>query len=190
MRLGNALPRLRRKKWVRLLECCFYQGAKRTGMRLIHYSIQTNHLHLIIEAGSARALSRGMQGLAIRIAKRINLELGRRKGQVFADRYHHRLLKTPSEVRAALCYVLNNARRHGIDADRSWLDPYSSAQYFDGWRGIRIKPPPKEAPVVAADTWLLTTGWRRRGLLQTDETPGPAARNAKGRSSRRTLDHN
>src|SRR5438105_4593367 len=63
------------------------EAAVRFGARIVHYSIQGNHLHLIVEAESRAALSRAMQGLSIRLARRLNRRAGRR-GAVFADRYH------------------------------------------------------------------------------------------------------
>lgn len=99
--------------------------------RLIHFSVQTDHLHLIVEADGSEQLRRGMQGLAIRLARGINRVLGR-KGRVWADRFHARLLRTPREVRNALVYVLQNIRKHLRGA--RGLDPLSSARWFDGWR--------------------------------------------------------
>jgi hypothetical protein len=134
---------------------------------LIHYSIQSNHLHLIAEAKDRRALWRGLQGLLVRIAKNLN-KLWSRKGSVFADRYHHRILKTPREVRSALRYVLLNARRHGVRL--AGIDFYSSSEWFDGWRpSIRETRP---TIIMRARTWLLKKGWRRHGLIGIDEAVG------------------
>src|SRR5688572_25933590 len=83
-----------------------------TSFRLIHFAILSNHLHLIVEAEETRALSRGLKGLAIRIAWAVNRAMGRKRGKVFSDRYHGRVLKTPRETNAALLYVMNNYRRH------------------------------------------------------------------------------
>jgi len=49
----------------------------------------------------------------IRVAKGLN-KLWARRGKVFADHYHDRILRTPREVRNALCYVLHNAKKHGL----------------------------------------------------------------------------
>jgi putative transposase len=80
-------------------------------VRLIEFSVLGNHLHLIVEAENSRSLSRGMQGLNIRIAKALNRVL-RRSGRVFDDHYHSHLLKTPREVLHAIRYVLRNALHH------------------------------------------------------------------------------
>jgi hypothetical protein len=132
-----------------------------------------NHLHLLVEAHDGLALARGIQGLSIRMARALNRLLGRR-GRVLADRYHARALRTPLEVRRALAYVLNDARWHGIVGPKAaarWLDPYSSAGSFDGWRRASASSD-ATAPVAAARTWLLRIGWRRHGLLDPSYVPG------------------
>ena len=143
--------------------------------RVVQFSVQDNHLHLLVEATDQRALTRGMRGLAVRAAQRINRALGRR-GQVFSERYHARELTRPRAVRHALVYILQNHRKHG--ASLAWLDSRSSAATFDGWRPdvlldvARAGPRDTEPPaVVKGTTWLVTTGWRRAGLLGLDESP-------------------
>ena len=155
------------------------------GFRIIDWSIQGNHLHLIVEADSNAQLSRGMQGFCIRVAKGLN-RLAGRKGTVFTERYYVRLLKTPAEVRNARAYVINNFRRHAAQAghtvDRIWTDPYSSSAWFDGWRDLprivvrdaRIERE-EPRPVVEPESWLLRVGWRRRGLVRVDEIPAATA---------------
>src|SRR4051812_5153542 len=121
LRAAPGLPSLRKRALRRVLFAAFGAGSERFGFRLVHFSVQSNHLHLVCEADDEGALCRGMQGLSIRIAKRLNRALGRR-GRFFSDRYHARALKTPREVRNALAYVLNNARKHGISGSRRWID--------------------------------------------------------------------
>ncbi len=137
---------------------------------MVHFSVQGDHVHLIVEAHDKVALSSGLRGLSIRAARALNRAAGR-SGRIWADRYHARDLATPREVRHALCYVLHNGRKHGRQIRSA--DPCSSARWFDGWRDhapifdFATDPP----PVVRPRTWLLTTGWRRRGLLRLDEMP-------------------
>ena len=147
----------------------------------MHYSLQGNHAHLVVEARNRAALGRGMMAIGARLARAINRVFGL-SGRVFADRYHLRILKTPREVRAVLRYVLLNARRHAQKLRKVVrLDPASSARWFDGWR--RHAPyaaaadcssgtNPRAAPVARARTWLLATGWRRHGLLDPADVPG------------------
>ncbi len=139
--------------------------------RVVHFCIEGNHLHFIVEADDNRALSEGMQGLTVRLAKGLNRMMGRH-GRVFADRFHSHVLETPAEVRNALAYVLLNHRSHlariGAPALAS-LDRFSSAATFDGWRD---GPPPQSLTVTSRpNTWLLRTGWKRRGLISTTERP-------------------
>jgi REP element-mobilizing transposase RayT len=148
---------------------------RRKSFRVVHFSIQRDHMHLIVEASSKRALSTGMQGLASRLARRIN-RTRRRRGTVFSERYHARALATPLEVRRAIAYVLTNVVKHPElipdlgTATVDGIDPCSSARWFDGWE--RPPPPdPKPAPTAAPATWLLRTGWRRHGLVSRDERP-------------------
>ena len=131
----------------------------------------------MVEADSNAALHRGMTGLLVRMARRLN-RAGARRGQVFPDRYHHRVLSTPRQVRSGLCYVLNQALgvgRGAVALDTAQADPCSSAAYFDGWaRGVRKSlPPPDEGPppVAAPRSWLLATGWRSLGLVAVGEAP-------------------
>jgi len=132
-------------------------------------------MHLIVEADSARALGRGMQGFTIRVAKGLNGLVGR-KGAVFTERYHSHVLKTPSEVRRARAYVIGNFKRHakerGEKLPRHFVDAHSSWAWFDGWRDLpayleRRAEKERAGPRVAAQAkgWLLTSGWRRRGLV-------------------------
>ena len=142
--------------------------------RVVEYSVQFDHLHLIVEAEDERALSRWLKGLFVRIARGLN-KLWKRVGNVFPDRFHARILATPRAVRIALVYVLGNGRKHG-----SWggsgPDVYSSGPSFDGWRAT----PNSSMSAVSsprflerARTWLLSVGWRRHGLIDPREHPRP-----------------
>ncbi len=183
MSLLEGLPALRRKAEHGALKTCFTAACERRGFRIVHYSVQTNHLHLIVEARDRETLVRGLQGLSIRVAKALNKVWGRR-GTVFADRYHDHVLRTPREVRSALAYVLNNARRHrrrstamtGDGRRVTCPDPYSSGWWFDGWKErFTVKGlEGASRPVAAGRTWLLNVGWRRHGLVRLDEVPAHA----------------
>jgi REP element-mobilizing transposase RayT len=110
-RLVRRLPSARRPSLFRAIRRAFNAGREAFGGRLCHFSVQKDHLHLIVEAANREALSRALQALAIRIARAINRVLGR-TGKVFADRYHMRILRTPTEVKNALRYVLDNRWKH------------------------------------------------------------------------------
>jgi hypothetical protein len=123
-------------------------------------------------ARNRATLFRGLQGLAIRLAKAVNRALGR-TGKVWGDRYHARALTTPREVRNALVYVLTNWQKHERRA--MGIDPASSGVYFTGWAGGTIHHGGTR-PVAYARTWLLRVGWRRYGPLSIDEQPAPSTR--------------
>jgi len=185
LRLLPEITRLRRRDQHREIRHALARVAHRDDCRICQYSIQGNHLHLIVEPGTKRGLSLGMIAFKTSCARRLNGVVGRR-GRVFADRYHARYLTSPAQVRRALCYVLNNWRRHGEHrAHPEWrTDPFSSADFFDGWTESQDRPRPKRPrpwwlgpeetpPVADARFWLLTTGWRMYGTIGTRETPGP-----------------
>jgi hypothetical protein len=139
----------------------------------VHYSVLSNHLHLMVEADDRKRLSRGMQSLLIRIAKRLN-KAWKRKGRVFADRFFEHALRVPREVRNALVYVLNNARKHGAWHDWSSPDPFSSGRWYDGWSDFAADTIDSlSRPVSAAMTWLLTRGPLRFGAFSVASLPGP-----------------
>lgn len=139
------------------------------GFRVAHFSLQNDHIHLIVEAADTDHLTRGVQGLAIRLARAINRALVV-TGRVWGDRYHARALRTPREVRIAIVYVLMNAKKHLRAAPA--LDAMSSAPWFDGFRHPHLAQASNDTPpVVAARTWLGATGWRRCGLIRIDEAP-------------------
>ena len=165
---------MRRVQARSVLKGAFKAGSDRFGFRLVEYSIQSNHLHLLVEAKDREALSRGMKGLLVRVAKGLN-RLWQRKGSVFSDRYHDRILRTPQEVRSALVYVLNNARRHGVRL-KTALDAFSSGPWFEGWsRPVpRRERPEAGSPLARARTWLLRVGWEIHGRLRWGEKPAGA----------------
>ncbi len=180
MRVRPGVPSLRTVALVRAIERSFAAACARPGFRLVHYSLQGNHAHLIVEARDRQFLGRGMKAIAGRIARAVN-RVARRRGKVFADRYHLRLLPTPREAHHALRYVLLNARHHlGAASVRkradARVDPASSGRWFDGWNAIHASggntAPSTPYPVARAKTWLLRIGWRRHGLLHPADVPG------------------
>lgn len=151
--------------------------------RVVEFSVQGDHVHLIVEAETRMALIEGVRGLCIRLARATNRLLGRR-GRFFEGRWHGRALTSPRAARNALVYVLGNFRKHGHAAS-SAIDAFSSAPYFREFLEFpgtaphtqhpavipRALAPPPQAPIVAARTWLLRTGWKRRGQISISERP-------------------
>jgi hypothetical protein len=184
LRLVDAVANVRR--WRVFAEIVAAIAAShRDGFRVIEFSVQDGHLHLITEASGTKTLSDGVRALSIRIARAVNRVLNRR-GRVFADRFHTRALTSLREVRNALVYVLQNARKHfeqrGVTLHRDWLDRFSSAAFFSGWNDPSMKAAlalqeawrssgVMRSPTRKAGTWLLQVGWKRLGMISATETP-------------------
>jgi REP element-mobilizing transposase RayT len=165
------LPTFRRQVLFRLVREAI-AASSREWFRILHFSVQSNHAHFVVEARDKERLSSGVRGLAIRVALTVNHALSRR-GSVWADRYHARPLRTPREVRYGIVYVLANWKKH-IPGARGF-DVCSSAWWFEGWKVPPASGPPDwrcpEPPVWAPREWLSATGWRRHGLISRNERP-------------------
>jgi putative transposase len=186
MRAGSGVPDLRAQRPFRAVRRCFVVLTRKAAVRVIHFSVQRDHVHLIVEASGGTELARGLQGLASAIARAVNRAVGRR-GRVWRDRYHRRDLQSPRQVRNAIVYVIMNFRKHAPEdalLRLHRLDPRSSAAWFSGWDS-RAGPLVAEvrcawrrsagdaegSPVSASTTWLGEHGWKRLGLLRAEERP-------------------
>jgi REP element-mobilizing transposase RayT len=177
VRVIDGAPALAREWLMKIIRTAIRQSHKEA-FRIVEFNVLGNHAHFITEASDKDALATGMQGLEVRLARRLNVAL-KRTGKLFAHRYHLRCLTTPREVRNALRYVLLNRKHHDVEKRfaRYWIDPCSSAAWFSGWaEPIRIDIGERAAlvamarPTAPATVWLLTTGWRQRhGPLRFDD---------------------
>jgi REP element-mobilizing transposase RayT len=190
-RVVPAVGALRRQHMFRALRAATITVASRDDFRIVHFSIQRDHVHLLVEAENKTALAKGMQAFQISAARHINAAITRRtgvrrSGRVFSDRYHARALTTPREVRNALAYVLNNWRHHDehrAPAARGWtIDPYSSGFQFGGWKELQhaaflFRPDDGYDGLIVwlPRTWLLREGWQRHGRFRLDEVPAANA---------------
>jgi len=186
--VGNVDGLRRRDIYLALREATIVT-ARREDFRIVHMSIQRDHIHLIVEADDKVALSKGIRGFSISAARQINQAItarggDRRTGKVMSDRYHACPLTSPRAVRNALAYVLNNYRHHGEDqvgVTRTWkADPFSSGSLFFGWKELEGSPilwplRPTYLPllVLRPRTWLLAKGWWQfHPLISVREVPG------------------
>jgi putative transposase len=184
LRARRGLPSLRTQLVSEMLQRVLREQRRRYyagSFQVAEFTIQDNHLHLIVEAtglavnrgaDAPDALRAGVSGLVIAFAKQLN-KLLRRKGKVWADRWHGRELGSPTELRGALVYVLRNAARHGAYfLGDGCVDPFSSAPRFTGWtraiKSFSIETEPWPA-ALRPMTWMLGTGWRLIGLLDPNE---------------------
>ena len=185
--VGSAAGLRRRDTYLAVREATIVT-AKRDDFRIVHLSIQHDHLHLIVEAQDRSALSRGVRGFSISAARQINRSItarggDMRTGRVIADRYHARPLTSPRAVRNTIAYVLNNWRRHREDhspVTRTWkVDPFSSGPLFFGWQELEDSPVlwplrPTYQPLIVfrPRTWLLQSWGRFHPPISVWEVPG------------------
>lgn len=170
------MPSLRTRRFVNEFRRKLRPAAERGDFRVVHYSIQRDHVHLIVESAGKEALGRGMKSICSRLAFAVN-RVFRLSGRVLDGRYHLHVLRSRREVRNALAYVLLNVRKHWKQrkgaAPAAGVDEASSGRWFDGWRewgAARSRAGPPE--VARPRTWLLQKGWRRYGLIDLAEVPG------------------
>ena len=147
-------------------------------IRIVEYSIQSNHVHMLIEAANSADLSRGMASLNTGLGMRLNRIWNRiGQGSVFEERFHLVVISSPNQMRKALNYVLQNSAHHGIRLRH--LDPCSSAQSFGGWQQYQGSIIVARAATICVSaqpqTWLLRVGWQKvngqRHLLSTTQPP-------------------
>ncbi len=173
-KICEGMPNLRRKKFFQAFRKSVLKAQKK-GLALLHFSILSNHVHMIVEVADNRALHLGLQSLNTAFAKRVNFILSR-TGAVLRERFHMRVLKTPIEYFTTLRYVLTNAEKHG--AVKNEMDLFSSAVMFGAFEILigeraakKIRWPSTEVFKKAVDfieplltkpgTWLARLGWVR-----------------------------
>jgi REP element-mobilizing transposase RayT len=204
LRVVGAIGNLRKRaKYQALREATLVLATNHDDCRIVHISVQRDHIHLLVEAQNEDALARGMKAFQVSAAKRLNTALKwkrRRRGQVFEDRYHAEYITNPRQARNALAYVLNNWRKHredrdlrarpGVAFEHDW---FSSGWMFSGWRErthLEFVPPTLDGfeplAIWFPRTWLLSNGRRRHGLISVFEVPGSNAGSSHRRSSRRS----
>jgi len=185
LRTVDDVGNLRRREVYKAVRAASITAARRAKFRICQLSIQHNHIHMLVEADDTEALASGMHGFQISAARHINTALHangrRRRGSVFADRYHAVVVRSPRQARNVLAYVLGNWRKHREDQaglPRTWLvDPFSTAILFAGWKELEGEPPWRIPPgyeplrVTAARSWFLTAGWKRHGAISVHEVP-------------------
>jgi len=188
LRAVRAVGNLRRRSVYHAIRKATRTTARRGDFRIVHLSIQRNHVHLLVEADHKAALISGMQGFQISAARHLNAAISKeragepRRGTVFPDRYHPVVITSPTQARHALSYVINNWRKHEEDRraiTRGWIvDWFSSAPMFGEWQehgGVSRLiewPPGYEGLVVhPPKTWMLRTGWRVAGGISYRAVP-------------------
>ncbi len=172
LRVASHVWNLRSRRCFSVIEECLADARGRFGLRVIEFSVLGNHLHLLVEADSSAALSRGMQGLGVRIAKALNRVM-RRRGSVFADHYHSQLLGSPTQLVNAIAYVLGNHAHH-----------YGGSPEHDRLSSAAYDPARRERVLAMPQGWLLRTGWSELDGFRTGSA-APTRWRADGGARRR-----
>src|SRR3954468_15838627 len=188
LRAVRAVGNLRRRCVYHAIRKATRTTARRASFRIVHLSIQHDHVHLLVEAADKAVLASGMQGFQISAAKHLNAAISkgkpgpRRRGAVFPDRYHAEIITSPRQARHALSYVLSNWRKHEEDRVQpmsAWtIDGFASAAMCPGWaeygdEAFLWRGPPTYDPLVVYQprTWLLREGWKKSGPISCHEVP-------------------
>jgi REP element-mobilizing transposase RayT len=187
LRVVPEVGNLRRRRMYKVMREATIVAAVRERIRIVHISLQRTHVHLLVEASDANALASGMQGFQVSAARNINTLLGegkyrRRRGRVFADRYHLTVVKSPTQARHTISYILSNWRKHGEDKEglaSTWLvDPFSSGISFPDWKELEgkdlmwpIRQTYDPLMVRRPASWLLSEGWKLSGEISAREVP-------------------
>jgi len=177
LRIRRGIPTLRRKKFIREFRRSLRKVREREDFGVVAYSLQADHVHILVEAIDKVAMASGMKAVASRLARAVH-RVFQRTGKVLDGRYHMQALTHPRQVRNAIAYVLCNTRKHFWQrkgyAPPVQFDAASSARWFDGW--LRNAPSESLGPdvreVSPPKSWLLRIGWRRVGLIDPAEVPG------------------
>ena len=170
MRALRGLPSFR----AQTLFPAFERAVRRTrrdDFRVVEFSVQDDHVHLIVEADDSDALARGMKSFSVRANRLFNAALGRGRGRVWGDRYHRRDLTSARQVRNAIVYCLANYKKHhAVKSGMPRIDPCSSARWFQGWTAIR-QHDDGPRPTEQARTVLLAAAWQKHGYIHPGEAP-------------------
>ena len=170
LRAKRGLPSFRAERLYAAFELAV-RRTRRDDFRVVEFSVQDDHLHLIVEADDSDALARGMTSFSVRANRLFNAAHGRGRGQVWADRYHRRDLTSARQVRNALVYCIQNYKKHQVvTSGAPRIDPCSSARWFTGWTAIRQQDD-GERPSEVARTVLLQRAWQKHGLIHPGERP-------------------
>ena len=161
LRMQRGVWNLRSQRGLAQVALALGEERKLGLLRVVAFSVQGNHLHMVVESDSKFDLSRRMKGFGARFGKAVNRMMGRRRGKVLAERYHAVPLRSPKQVRNALLYVLENHARHGA---RSGFNALAGP---DPFAGTSVRAVARESPALgpcllsAPRSWVLRVGIER-----------------------------
>jgi REP element-mobilizing transposase RayT len=173
LRAAKGLPSLREQVVARAVgHVIRTMRAVRDDFRIVEFSIQSNHVHLIVEADDDGVLSSAIRSFEARVSKVLNHHvLLRKRGKVWSDRYFRVDLTSPKQARHALAYVLQNGQHHGV-VPAGVKDPLSSARWSTRYV-TRAELPPETSLTSPSQTYMLNVLWERAwpGAIFPTEIP-------------------
>ena len=111
LRIRRDVRAMRTQHCFKAMERAFWTGGNKYGLRLVHFAVMNDHIHMMVEAEGKESLSKAMHALNIRIARAVN-RAQQRRGNVLADHYHADILRSPTHVVRVRTYLLTNAAKH------------------------------------------------------------------------------
>ena len=98
-------------------------NARKKGLRIIHFSLEYDHVHLLVEAADNVELGKGMQSFGVTLSKAIN-RMRKMKGTVYKHRYHFRQISSSRELKYVMKYIFSNGVKHGTA--KTIINPFNS----------------------------------------------------------------
>ena len=134
---------IQNKVILRILKHAIYRS-RLQGIRIVHFTLEHDHVHLYAECGSNLVLAKGMKAFGVTLVKGIN-KLKRSKGTLYKYRFHLRILKTPRDAKNVINYILKNGIKHRRTL--KVINPYNSALALHDFGLLKIHL--KRADIVA-----------------------------------------
>lgn len=125
---------IQNKVVLRILKHAIYRS-RLQGVRVVHFSLEHDHVHLYVECGNNFVLGKAMKAFGVTFVRGIN-KFKRSKGQLYKYRYHLRILKSAREVKNVINYILKNGIKHGRTL--KVINPYNSALVLHDFGLLKI----------------------------------------------------
>jgi len=125
----NIIPNLRNKILYKEIRASF-KRARLLGIRIIHFTVQRDHIHFLIEAQNKKQLGQSMRALSISLTKRLSRVLAK-KIKALKTRYHLHILKSLKEIKNVANYIQNNGKKHRVVLNKDFYSSHISPQDFD-----------------------------------------------------------
>jgi putative transposase len=98
-----------KKRWLYWL----FEAKKRFGLRILNYSVTSNHVHLLVVDSKKETIPKSIQLIAGRTAREYNIRK-KRNGAFWEDRYHATAIEDGVHLLRCLIYIDMNMVRTGV----------------------------------------------------------------------------